>query len=183
MTVGDYSIQEFDDVRLGATRRAWTKALNDDPSEFNRTMFDRRLALAAKKCDYKNGSEFCYGIFPSGIKAASAIVEISYTKESSKWIKMLNLHLSPSLDLSIDKNSPNFSELADIFSAAIVGTLKLTGVHKSRVVKLYARSTVLLSFFKFVAEKLPKELEKVEDGGRAAAIKLSVDGRWLVMKL
>ncbi len=180
--VGEYSIQEFDDARLAATRKAWTKALDQEPAEFNRAVFDRRLNLAEQSRDYAAGSEFCYGIFKTGNSAASAIVELSYTKQSSRWIKMLNLHLSPSLDLSIDKNSPNFRELAGVFSAAIVGTIKLTGVHKSRVVKLYARTPLLLSFFQFIAEQLPKQFERMNDGA-GVALKLSIDGRWLVIKI
>ncbi len=97
---------------------------------------------------------------------------------------MLNLHLSPDLDLSIDKNTPSLKEQADVFSTAIIGTVKLTGVHKSRVVKLYARTSVLLSFFKFIAEQLPQELARLEDGGTGASkTKLSIEGRWLVMKI
>lgn len=177
MTTRDYKVKEFTEASLKATKVSWLKMLKADPEDFNRSNYERKFETIAQFCDYTK-EQFWYGIFHDGEHAAVAVAEYSYTKASSKWVKMLSLHLNPQLDLSIEDNTPNFSVLAQIFTTVILGTLELTKVHTARTVKLYARSKVLLSFFEYMAQTLPPRFE--EKTGKELQVKISVEGRWLV---
>lgn len=177
--LNNYPFAEFDSKSIAATRKAWLKYVELKPDDFSKHQWDRRLERLEGMCNYDKGSEFSYGIFNDGTKIAYAIIEMSYTRESSKWMKMLNLHLCPELDLSVDSDTPNFEEIACVFTSSIMGSLKLTGKHKCRVLKLYGRTPVLLSFFKYLAADLRKDLEAKKLSG----FEVSIEGRWLVINV
>lgn len=147
----EYELLAFDKSSLAATRKIWHSQLEKHSDELLASGYLRILEWAESHVDYtcENGNGIAYGIFQTGHHFAAAIVEIAYTKTGKKWLKVLDLSLSPTLDLSFYDDSFNFDVIGGIFAAAILGSIKLTKTaHPAKVTKLYGRSGTALSFFK-----------------------------------
>lgn len=171
-----YELREFTEESMAATEAAWAKVLASHSSDLLPGEFTRILAWTRSRLSATSPTEtLAYGVFASDRAHALAIAEIVYTKAGRKWLKMLDLHLSPELDLSMSSGAPDLWTISGVFSEAIVGTTRLTRVHVTNVVKLYARSTSLLTFFKGLAATIGA-------AGDNEAIDVSIEGRWLVIK-
>lgn len=172
-------VRAFDADTLRETRDDWVAQVEKHPTQLSVTEFEKTLDWAAAHMDYQNGEDgLAYGVFRKNAKSADAIIEVVYTKSGNKWLKMLNLTLCPDCiagfivpGLAIDRE-----RLASVYTGAIAGTLKLTGVHPSKTVKLYGRSGSLFSFLQGIADYITKH-------SKMNGVSVSVDGRWLVFKV
>jgi hypothetical protein len=171
-----YKLQRFDEKSLRQTNARWIRQIERHPSEVLASQYERILRWSAERIDYGDatGEEFAYGLFRDGDATADAIVEVTYTKRGRKWLKLLDLHLSPELDLAFYDQSVDILRINDLFAAAVVGVVKLTGEeHPSQTAKLYARSGTLLAFFRSLGAYI-QEQRKVD------VLKVAIEGRWLV---
>src|SRR5690349_21441099 len=137
MALDDYTLRAFAEGEYPKTRTEWERQLGELEGKVIPTEYTRILAWGAGNIDYEMGESWVYGIFPKGKKVAVALADIVCRKTGKKWVKLLDLHLSPTLDLDALSEDRDLRLLADIFTAAITGTAALTLVHKSRVIKLY----------------------------------------------
>lgn len=171
-----YHLKMFDASSLEETCDAWQKAVERHKSEVFSTEFDRIIDWVRQKVSYDEPSEssFAYGIFEGEALVASAVVEIIYQRTGRRWLKMLNLHLSPDLDAKLNGDSIDSDVLSGIYSEAIVGTIRLTGRHPTDTVKLYARSATLLGFLRGVTSSLHRQEDLPFD--------VSTEGRWMVIR-
>lgn len=171
-----YKLKRFDAESLAATEVNWRKQIVRHKDELIRTEYDRILKEMRENAIYDNERElFIYGVFEDGSPTASALVEVLYPKAGRRWLKQLDLHLSPVLDLSFYKDNVDLLGLSQVFGAAVAGTLRLTKDHPSQQVKLYGRSGTLLNYLKGLAVALGGEPSLKE-------IKITVEGRWLVFR-
>lgn len=169
----NFELRPFAADSLKKTRSRWEKQLkNADSLAVMPSEYSRLMDWAEGHMDYVNGEEFAYGIFPIDNDVAVAVAEIIYTRRQRRWLKLLNLTLSPQYDVSLSSENPKLSDLMQIFAAAVVGTVHLTAIHASTVTKLYGRSSGMLSFLKGFAGYL--EVQKVD------GITATIEGRWLV---
>lgn len=174
----DYELRAFDKNTLAATKKSWLHQIETHAGEILPTAYVRILDWAHDHVDYscENGNAIAYGIFPQDQQTAVAIVTVSYTKTGRKWLKVLDLDLSPTLDLSFFDDSFSFDVIGGIFAAAILGTIKLTKTaHPAKVTKLYGRSGTALTFFKGFGAAFEKF-------GGPKGMTVSIEGRWLVFK-
>lgn len=170
-----FELRPFSRKSLEETRAKWEKQLKSHQGEVMPTEYTRLLDWAARNMAYETGETFAYGVFPRGEAAAVAIAEILYTRAQRKWLKFLNLTLSPEYDVGLASDAPDLIAIGHVFAAAISGTVGLTRVHKSRVTKLYGRSGTMLSFLKGLSAHLQaNQIEGVE---------VTVEGRWLVIRV
>ncbi|WP_143010712.1 hypothetical protein [Cupriavidus necator] len=127
------------------------------------------------------GDSLAYGIFPiDNGGGAVAIADIVYTARPGPdvgWLKMLEVSLSPAVDPSVQQLQSVISTAVGVYLAAITGTLKLTGTHRSRVVKLYGRNESLLTFLTALSTHLTNELQQLGLDG----LSVRMEGRWLVI--
>lgn len=169
-----YALKQFTKESIAATRDAWKVFLDEHD------MFDleylRAIDAAAGNMDYQQASdnEFVYGVFSEGTDVASGLVSVLHRRRPGPdvgWLKMMQVDLSPTLDEAhVTADISKFSEVIDVYVAAIVGAIDLQRVHPAKVLKLYGRNQHLLSILTAVAKGLAEHLP------------VAMDGRWLVIR-
>jgi len=173
--------REFTATTFDETNKAWREQLEKNAESLFPNEILRVLDWAATRISYDTKAADCaYGVFLDGEHVASAIVEIVYHRKTaaSMWVKMLDITLSPELDLSItDENQviEAIARLFGVFGAAVVGSYKLTNNKATKVVKLYGRNPPLLAFLKAFGADISKD-------ARLKNLEVTLDGRWLVFK-
>lgn len=179
-TVLPYELKPFDDASLKATVAGWKKELSKHQTELMPSLHEGKLVWIQTHMNYQepNGDSLAYGIFSHGSSQASAIVDIVYTKTGQKWLKMLDLTLSPSLDLAFNADAFDFHTISGVYAATIVGAIRLTETaHPSKITKLYGRSGTSLAFFKGFGAYMEQGSH-----GKNLTLKVSMEGRWLVFR-
>jgi hypothetical protein len=177
MTDYNYELKPFTNDTMAATRNAWGKEVCAREGEILSTQYERILQWAEDHIDYsgEKSQTFAYGIFGRSAHDADAIVELIYTKSGAKWMKLLDVHLSPSVDFAFAPQEVDLKRLMSIFAAGMDGTVHLAStVHPSNVTKMYGRSGTLLEFL--------KEVGTVKDNSALPGLKVSIEGRWLVFR-
>ena len=177
MAAYNYELKPFDALTMAATRNAWEKELSNREGEVLPPRYERILDWAEGHIDYAAGriETLAYGIFGRSAHDADAIVELIYTKAGEKWLKLLDLHLSPSVDFAFSTQDVDIIRLNSIFAAGVDGTVRLTStMHPSNVTKVYGRSGTLLSSL--------KEVGTFAESSPWPGLKVSIEGRWLVLR-
>ena len=111
---------------LKQTEIGWDKQLKKHSKELLASEFERILEFAKAHAVYTGnpGASYAYGIFAVGEDEAIAIAELIYQRSAGKWLKLLNLHVCPAVDIAFSSQSVDIRELSHIFGAAILGTVK-----------------------------------------------------------
>lgn len=177
--VGDHKLQQFDTTKFDATEKEWRRQIQAHKKDVLATEYERILAWAGDHMDYgKGGSEnFVYGIFQNGSGHAIAVVDMIYQRAARKWLKLMDLHLCPSMDLSFGTQAIDIQELSSIYAAAVVGTVQLTStIYRTKVTKLYGRSGTLLAFLKGIGTY-------IANNAKVPGLEVNIEGRWLVFKV
>ena len=170
-------MRAFDADSLKATCMSWERQIEKNQGDLIPIQYQRVLSWVKDNADYDASREnFAYGIFSDDKKVASAVVDVIYSKSGRKWLKLLDVHLAPEIDLSFSSEKPDMKRIVDIFGAAILGVVRLTERHPTKVTKLYGRSSSLLSFLKRFGAYL-------NDHGPSDDIGVSIEGRWLVIRV
>ena len=116
-----------------------------------------------------------FGIFHPGKKQALGLAEITIQRKSSrsKWVKMLRLHLRPSVDADLQVG--NSIGAMDVFVASLQGALNLQMAHKATTLKVYARTNEQLNFLRALVARIESNLPEAV----RAVTKVSIEGRFM----
>lgn len=116
-----------------------------------------------------------FGVFQKGKTVALGICEVIIQRKSarSKWVKMLRLHLKPSLDNELQNGQPDAA--MNVFTQSIRGSLGLQLAHQASTLKVYGRTNPQLAFLKALVVHIQKTFA---DKG-VESIKVTIDGRFL----
>lgn len=108
-----------------------------------------------------------------------AIVELVQSKKgASVWVKMLDMYLSPKIDLE-DDTEANTQKRLKIFRAALTGIFELTkGIKKADTVKVYGRTDALVMFLRGMHDSI----SVINSLGAIKGIDVSIEDRWLVFR-
>lgn len=108
-----------------------------------------------------------------------AIVEVVKSRNgASVWIKMLNMYLSPKIELENDTETNTKKRLA-VFHAALVGIFELTkGIQGADTVKVFGRTDALITFLRGMHDSY----SVITTLGTIKGIQVSIEGRWLVFR-
>jgi hypothetical protein len=175
---GDYELRKFDADSLRNTIDGWQAQMKAKPLSVARPQYDRIFEWVPEHVGYDDAQEenFAYGIFLGTSTCADAIAEVTYTKSGRKWLKLLDLHLSPEIDAAFFEQTIDLHRISALFSEAVIGVVKLTGnAHPSTTVKLFARSGTLLAFFRGLGAYIETQMDY-------KGPKITIEGRWLVLK-
>lgn len=170
-----YKIAQFDAAKYEATKEDWL----DSSESLGIPDLDyvKQIEWVERHMDYQaQGDSFAYGLFDEDSDVAVATVDIVYTRRAANdgWLKMLQLFMAPRYAPSIVSASPQaLSEILEIYSSAIIGTVELTGTHPARTVKLYARNDNLMSLLAGVQQRL--------SASSLPGVKCNFEGRFLVI--
>jgi hypothetical protein len=89
---------------------------------------------------------------------------------------MLRVTVGPALSPAVvDADATKLTQVVDIYAEATIGTIKLTGDHKARVIKLYGRDDSLLTLLVALHERLRVSLSD--------SAHTKMEGRWLVISV
>jgi hypothetical protein len=177
MAKEELDFTNFNVTTLQSTRDAWLKDAEEGqafPPEITRLM-----DWTAQHMEICDGEPIAFGIFKKkkGHAAALGICEVVVHRHSprSKWVKMLRLHLRPSVDTEL--LSGDVETAMDVFVAAITGSIDLQFAHKATTLKVYGRTQPQLLFLRALVKNLQTRLEKNEHNRMKAAI----EGRFLTL--
>jgi len=174
-----FTLKKFDTAHIDATRKEWERQLSARP-ELMPSEFLKHIEWIGSHMDYSDGGDdgLAYGVFHKGHSGAVAVVDVVYSRNGTKWLKMLGVNLSPDLFTALTAENPseqNMTDILSIYGEAITGTIKLTGIHPTNTVKLYGRTGTLLAFLKGIAAYLRENLD-------VPGVTVSVEGNWLVFR-
>lgn len=163
----------FTEARFTATRPAWSQDAEEGlafPSEI-----DRLLTWAATHTEPSDLDAAAFGVFKKGSSVALGICEIAIQRKSarSKWVKMLRLHLKPSVDDQLQTGHPEGA--MGVFVQAIVGSLGLQLTHKATTLKVYGRTNPQLNFLKALVHHVDTDLKHEAKHH----VKAAIEGRFL----
>lgn len=163
----------FDDARMTATEAAWLKDATEGlafPSEVKRL-----LDWASSHREHVEGDAAAYGVFSKGKNTALGICEVIVQQKSvrSKWVKMLRLHLKPSVDTDLQAGNPD--QAMDVFTEAISGSLDLQMAHKATTLKVYGRTNEQLRFLKALVGHINGNVPQ----HAGSPLKVTIEGRFL----
>lgn len=105
------------------------------------------------------------------------IVEIVQSQRgTSIWVKMLNIHLSPEIEIE-PENEASTQKRLEVFRASLKGIFKATEQTRgSNTVKIYGRTDDLITFLRGMHDALSvfTALGTIKD------IEVSIEDRWLI---
>ncbi|MCW5648721.1 MAG: hypothetical protein KIS62_03125 [Ramlibacter sp.] len=173
MPYENLEFKEFDDASLKATREVWLAESSDGLAFYSE--MERLLDWADTHRQPAESDSAAFGIFRQGKRQAMGICEIVIQRKTirSKWIKMLRLHLRPSVDA--DLQAGNTTNAMNVFASSIAGTLGLQMTHKATTLKVYGRTNDQLAFLRLLVEHMEKNLPEAAKN----AAKVTIDGRFL----
>lgn len=108
-----------------------------------------------------------------------ALVELVQSRKGqSVWIKMMDIFLSPQIDILPD-NEDSTSKRLEIFTSALVGIFMLTKtIRRADTVKVYGRTDALVAFLKGMHDSF----SVITSLGTLKGINVGIEGRWLVFR-
>lgn len=113
-----------------------------------------------------------YGVFEGTSKTAIGICEVTIQRKTirSKWVKMLRLHLLPSVDSRLQDGDSD--KAMDVFVESMQGSIALQMAHSANTLKVYGRTNEQLNFLRALLERLKPVIE-------GKPVKASIEGRFL----
>ncbi|MBL0720179.1 hypothetical protein JI742_09785 [Piscinibacter sp. Jin2] len=163
----------FDKTTYEATKQAWS-----EDAEATLTFphdVERLLDWALDHAEHKDGHEMAYGIFNADSSVAVGICEVVISRggTTNTWVKHLRLWLNPKLDAGLFNNETAcVSEAVKLFSASLVGVMRLKLEHQASCMKVYGRTRDQLKLLHHVAVTLQSVMTDHD---------VSVQGRFLVI--
>lgn len=163
----------FTDQRFSATADSWNADAAAGlafPSEIQRLL----EWVGTHRQPTENDSA-AFGVFPKGKPTALGICEVIVQRKTqrAKWVKMLRLHLKPSVDDQLQKGIPETA--MDVFVHSITGSMDLQMAHDASTLKVYGRTNEQLAFLKALVTQLKQHF----DGKPELSVKATIEGRFL----
>lgn len=171
-----FKLDEFSVETLQQAKRKWLECASS--KGLPTSDYEKDFEWAEKRINYQapNGDSLAYAIFDDATKECKAVVDIVVTKGGGahRWLKMLTVNLRPDLLTDSSEPDPNrLEEILSIYINAALGTIQLTKIHRSNVVKLYGRSDAMLT--------LLASLKSYMSAMSGFALEATMEGRWLVL--
>lgn len=169
--VSKYHFEKFTPETAQASRLAWEKEAQDGKAFV--TEIQRLFDWVDTHHEISNHDSAAFGIFDKKNQEAVGICEITIQRRTvrSKWVKMLRLHLRPSVELELQ--SGNSDNAMDIFVESMQGSILLQLTHQANTLKVYGRTNEQLNFLKALVVRLQSQLEESD------TVKASIEGRFL----
>lgn len=177
-----FTLVKIDAANLEGVKTAWEAEIIDLGDKIFPSEHQRVLAWAATKiqADAAAGESVAYVVSEVHSGAPGAIVELVHSSRGrDKWLKMLDITLSPALDFSILSQDLEATKRAvGIFAATVSAVLQMGRDLPATVVKLYGRGQYQMTFLTYFGTELQSLLSK--EGIKSLTV--TIEGRWLVIK-
>lgn len=170
MTKQVLEFKQFDAASAAATRKEWhvdaAKGLAYGPEQ------DRLFDWVDTHQDVVENDAVAFGIFEQKSQIALGICEVTIQRRTlrSKWVKMLRLHLKPSVDASLQAGEADLA--MNVFVESMRGSMGLQMTHSANTLKVFGRTNEQLNFLKALLQHLAPTIA-------GKPIKASIEGRFL----
>lgn len=173
----DLEFRAFDASTLKASRDAWLSDSADGLAFYSEV--ERLFDWAATHLEISQTDATAFGVFRLGKKQALGLCEIIVQRKSarSKWVKMLRLHLRPSVDADLQGGNPIGA--MNVFSTSLQGALSLQMAHKATTLKVYGRTNDQLTFLRALVSHTDQNLPAAVK----ERTKVGIDGRFLSIEV
>lgn len=177
------NLQPLNKTEFAALKKKWLKLLKDNEHPVleadYRQVFGRIEASGCLEGNKPAMNKSIFSCIFDDVGEEWAIVELVQSKKgSSIWIKMIDLYLSPKIEIHADTER-NTQQRLKIFHAALLGTFGLTkGVKGADTVKVYGRTEALIMFLRGMHDSI----SVITSLGTIKGIEVSIEGRWLVFR-
>ena len=165
-----YSFKPFSKSSFKATKSHWLN-LAEDGWGF-RSSVERLFDDAEDKLIHQDGKAVFFGVFEEKTKYACALCEIVVMRRGirNKWVKMLNLHLSPDLEA-------HSGESHEIFLTSMTGSSGLQMEHNANILKIYGRTNEQLELLKTLVKFIA-----ATDAAKEKKFEAKIEGRFLTIE-
>lgn len=170
--------EQLDQESYQATLQRWTwEAESNDifPHEVERKL-QWIHQVVANDTPSSNNCSLAYGIFFPEQKIPVAVCELVISRKTiqERWLKLLNVTLSPELELRIEGGDVSAIETAvRVYRTAVGGSFAAQLEHNADTLKLYGRNETMLKL-------LSTLLATLQSSG--ADFDAKKEGRWLVLR-
>lgn len=162
----DYKIREFTPERLEEVERTWRDLAGEDE-------FDIELAPFFNWCEthieQRTGDSRAYELYNTRSQSCDAIIEL-VNSSNARLSKLLKLFISPEMWDVDDKRE----QVVNLYVSAFVQVIKTERRKGINRVKLYGRTSLMLSILHTIHSSWPAE----ETNSQA-----TFEGRWLTIAL
>lgn len=165
-----YRFEKFTPETSKATRNAWVGEARDGLAFAPET--ERLFDWVDTHQEVSEHDAVAFGVFDGNHLSALGVCEVTIQRKTvrSKWVKMLRLHLRPSVDARLQDGD---SEAAmDVFVESMRGSIGLQLTHQAHTLKVYGRTNEQLNFLRALLKQLQTALE-------GKPVKASIEGRFL----
>jgi hypothetical protein len=176
-------LESFDSERLEEIKTSWLSSLpNNDhdvyEAEYSQLFDIIRIGKSWGELDNRFNTPI-YQAIVDGNKKVWAIVHIVQSRHgSATWIKLMDIYISPEIDINKDTES-NTKKRLDVFIAALLGIFSLTkNMASIDTFKIYGRTDSLVAFLRGMHDGF----STIDTIGTIKGIKVSIEGRWLVFR-
>lgn len=173
--MSDFHFEKFTQETATASRDAWVKEANEGLAFV--TEIQRLFDWVDTHQDITSNDSVAFGIFDEKKQEALGICEITIQRRTirSKWVKMLRLHLRPSIEVGL--NAGDSDKAMDIFVQSMQGSMGLQLLHQANTLKVYGRTNEQLNFLKALLVRLQAALNTVN------TVRASIEGRFLTISV
>lgn len=172
-----YYFKKFDSETFESSKLHWLDSL--DNLGIPQTEYNQSIEYTEKRINYEENTtdSFIYGIFEKDNKSAVAFVEVIFNPvKSSGRIKLLKVTFSPNyLDEDLKLNPTKLTDIVDIYSTSITGTIALNN-SPSGIVKIYSRNNIMMMIFASIVKEFDSHTELSNN------YIVKIEGRWLVIE-
>ena len=170
MTKQVLEFKQFDAATAAATRTGWevdtANGLAFGPEQ------ERLFDWVDTHQDVVENDAVAFGIFDQKDSVALGVCEVTIQRKTarSKWVKMLRLHLKPSVDAKLQAGEADLA--MNVFIESMRGSIGLQMTHSANTLKVFGRTNEQLNYLKALLQHLTPTLA-------GKPIKASIEGRFL----
>lgn len=172
MAKKQFRFEKFTDSTTAATREQWLAEAADGMAFVSE--IERFFDWVQTHQEVSENDAVAFGVFDRSSKVALGICEVIVQRKTmrSKWVKMLRLHLRPSLDAKLQAGDPE--EAMEVFVESMSGSLGLQLTHQANTLKVYGRTNEQLTFLRMLVKQL-----QIAIAGKP--VKVAIEGRFLTI--
>jgi len=176
-------LKELSKESLDATRATWLDMLTDASLE----VFVADYPQVFDRIDKGNGygpiddrlNESIFFAIEDDDKVVAIVESVQARSHKGIWIKMLDIVMSPEIELSSDTEDSTQRRL-EIFKAALHGLFVVTkNIRKANTFKIYGRTELLIAFL----HGMHDAISTISSLGMLSGIAVTIEGRWLVFRV
>ncbi len=173
--LGKEQVKELKDVWLGMVSADEHEVF---AAEYQQLFDGIEATEGYGELDQRYNMAIFFGVMDDEGKCWALVELVQSRRGRSVWIKMMDVYLSPELEMAGDTEVSTDKRL-NVFKVALLSIFSLTGsVSGADTVKVYGRTDAIFSFLRGMHDTIAL----MTSLGTLQGIQVSIEGRWLVFR-